>query len=232
MPETRHIGSGKVRELYEVGTDRMLLVATDRISAYDSVLPQPIPDKGKVLTGLSYCWLSHFADVPNHLVSCRRADLVDLEFSRPTRVDDLTGRAMLCRRATPIPIEFVVRGYLAGSGWRDYVATGGTSGHRLARGLQQGDRLPEPVLAPATKATSGHDENISETQAAEIAGADVYKRARDCALDVYSRAALLAGARGVIIADTKFEFGLADGEVILIDEVLTPDSSRFWPSDD
>jgi phosphoribosylaminoimidazole-succinocarboxamide synthase len=221
----RSAGSGKVRELFDVGDGRLLLVATDRISAYDVVLDRPIPDKGKVLTGLSYYWLRHFRDIPNHFLSIKPSEMPD------PGIEDLAGRAMLCRKAVPIPVEFVVRGYLAGSGWREYVATGSTSGHRLPRGLQQSAKLPEPILTPATKAVSGHDENITEEQAAGISGPEAYDRARSYALVIYERASALAAERGVIIADTKFEFGLIDDEVTLIDEVLTPDSSRFWPKD-
>ena len=222
----RHVGSGKVRELFEVGDTELLLVASDRISAYDVVLPQDIPDKGKVLTGLSHYWFQVMADVcPNHLLSVKADDLPDVDMS------DLAGRAMLCRRAEPLPIEFVVRGYLSGSGWKEYKASGTVCGHRLRDGLTESDRLDEPLLTPATKAVTGHDENITEARAAEIAGESHYEEAKSFALEIYRRAADLAQDRGIIIADTKFEFGIADGSVILIDEVLTPDSSRFWPLD-
>jgi phosphoribosylaminoimidazole-succinocarboxamide synthase len=223
--QTKHIGSGKVRELYEIGSDRLLLVASDRISAYDVVLTQDIPDKGKVLTGLSHYWFEIMEDIPNHLISVHANDLPDVG------LDDLPGRAMLCRRAEPIAIEFVVRGYITGSGWKEYKADGTVCGHRLPEGLRESDKLPEPILTPATKATTGHDENITEAQAADIAGKEIYETARDYALRIYKKAAEVALERGIIIADTKFEFGLVDGEVILIDEVLTPDSSRFWPQD-
>ena len=226
MSDVTHVGSGKVRELYEVD-DKLLLVASDRISAYDVVLDQPIPDKGKVLTGLSHYWFEVMDDVcPNHLVSIRAEDLPDVG------VEDLAGRAMLCRKAEPIAIEFVVRGYLSGSGWKEYKASGEVCGHKLPPGLTESDKLPEPILTPATKAVTGHDENITEAQAADVAGRDIYETARSYALAVYVKAAELAAGRGVIIADTKFEFGIYDGEVILIDEVLTPDSSRFWPADE
>ena len=225
--DVTHLGSGKVRELYEVGDSSLLLVASDRISAYDVVLDRPIPDKGKVLTGLSHYWFETLADVcPNHLISIREEDLPDVG------LDDLPGRAMLCKKAEPIPVEFVVRGYLSGSGWREYRESGLVCGHELPSGLVESDQLPEPILTPATKAVSGHDENITEAQAAEVTGPEVYGTARAYALAVYEKAADLASSRGVIIADTKFEFGIADGEVILIDEVLTPDSSRFWPADE
>ena len=225
MGQATHVGSGKVRELFQVDDDHLLLVASDRISAYDVVLPQDIPDKGKVLTGLSQHWFDLTDDIPNHVVSVKASDLPDVGMA------DLPGRAMLCRKADPLPIEFVVRGYLSGSGWKDYKATGMVCGHRLAPGLQESDKLPEPLLTPATKATTGHDENISEVEAAQIAGPKSYETARDYAITIYQRAADAARERGVIIADTKFEFGIVDGEVILIDEVLTPDSSRFWPLD-
>jgi phosphoribosylaminoimidazole-succinocarboxamide synthase len=222
---TKHVGSGKVRELFEVDKDHLLLVATDRISAYDVVLPQVIPNKGMVLTGLTAYWLEYFSDIPNHLVSYRGAALPDVGMG------DLRGRAMLVRKAEPLPVEFVVRGFLSGSGWREYVATSEICGHKLPQGLRESGKLDEPLLTPATKATNGHDENITEDQAAAIVGADIYRAARGHALDIYRRAAELAAERGIIIADTKFEFGRIDGDVVLIDEVLTPDSSRFWPED-
>jgi phosphoribosylaminoimidazole-succinocarboxamide synthase len=221
-----HVGSGKVREIYRVGDEYLLLVTTDRISAYDVVLPRPIPDKGKVLTGLSQHWFTTTSSIcPNHYVSVRLSEMPDVG------APDLAGRAMLCLWAEPIPVEFVVRGYLAGSGWREYQHSGAVCGHRLPEGLVESDRLPEPLLTPATKATTGHDENISEAQAAQVAGRDVYEQARSYALKVYEAAAAVALEKGVIIADTKFEFGLWDDEIVMIDETLTPDSSRFWPAD-
>ena len=222
---TKHVGSGKVRELFDVDDDRLLLVATDRISAYDVVLQQIIPNKGMVLTGLSAYWLDYFSDIPNHLISYQGTDLPDVGMG------DLRGRAMLVRKAQPLSVEFVVRGYLSGSGWREYVATGEVCGHKLPAGLSESDELEEPLVTPATKATSGHDENITEEQAAAIVGSDFYGVARGYALDIYARSAALALTRGIIIADTKFEFGLIESDVVLIDEVLTPDSSRFWPED-
>lgn len=222
---TKHVGSGKVRELFEVDNDHLLLVATDRISAYDVVLPQMIPNKGMVLTGLTAYWLEYFSDIPNHLVGYRGADLPDVGLG------DLRGRAMLVRKAEPLPVEFVVRGFLSGSGWRQYAATGEICGHKLPPGLRESGKLDEPLLTPATKATNGHDENITEDHATAIVGADIYRAARGHALDIYRRAVELAAERGIIIADTKFEFGRIDGDVVLIDEVLTPDSSRFWPED-
>jgi phosphoribosylaminoimidazole-succinocarboxamide synthase len=225
VPQATHIGSGKVRELFEVGTDQLVLVASDRISAYDVVLPQLIPNKGKVLTGLSCHWFRSTTHIcPNHLLSVSTTQI-------PLDLEDLPGRAMLCRRAEAMPVEFVVRGYLSGSGWRDYLATGSTSGHELPVDLRESDKLPQPIVTPATKAVTGHDENISEERAAEVVGADRYEAARTYALALYNFAAKEAASRGIIIADTKFEFGVADGEVILIDEALTPDSSRFWPAD-
>jgi phosphoribosylaminoimidazole-succinocarboxamide synthase len=211
--------------LFEVGDDHLLLVASDRISAYDVVMAEPIPDKGKVLTGLSHHWFRIMSDIPNHMISVSARDLPDVG------IDDLPGRAMLCRRAEPMPIEFVVRGYLSGSGWKEYKASQAVCGHKLPEGLRESDRLPKPILTPATKAVTGHDENITEQQAADVVGAARYETARDYALAIYTKAADLALQRGVIIADTKFEFGIVDGDVILIDEVLTPDSSRFWPED-
>ncbi len=221
-----HVGSGKVREIYRVDEGTLLLVATDRISAYDVVLPQDIPDKGKVLTGLTHHWLTTMSSIcPNHMVSVAAPDLPDVG------IPDLPGRAMLCKAADPLPVEFVVRGYLSGSGWREYKRDGSVCGIPLPQGLTESDRLPQPLLTPSTKATEGHDENITEEQAAEIAGKDRYDVAKEYALALYSTAAENALQRGVIIADTKFEFGVYDDEVILIDEVLTPDSSRFWPQD-
>jgi phosphoribosylaminoimidazole-succinocarboxamide synthase len=219
----RHIGSGKVRDLFELSGDRLLLVASDRISAYDVVLPTEIPDKGVVLTALSAHFLEATAHIcPSHLLSVRAEDIA---------APELEGRAMVCRRADPIPLEFVVRGYLSGSGFKEYRSSGRICGHQLPDGLVESDRLPQPILTPATKATDGHDENITEAEAAAIAGSDIYDEARSYALAVYSEGARLAAEHGVIIADTKFEFGLIEGRVTLIDEVLTPDSSRFWPEE-
>jgi phosphoribosylaminoimidazole-succinocarboxamide synthase len=215
MSET-HVGSGKVRELYALDDDRLLLVASDRISTFDVVLPTEIPDKGRVLTGVSGFWFTLLRSiVPNHMLAIR---------------DD--GRSMECRRLEMLPIECVVRGYLAGSGWKDYLATGSTSGHALPTGLCEADRLPQPIFTPATKAQTGHDENISRAQAAELVGAELFAQVERTALALYEAAATYALARGIIIADTKFELGLdAGGELVLGDEALTPDSSRFWPAD-
>jgi phosphoribosylaminoimidazole-succinocarboxamide synthase len=215
MSET-HVASGKVRELYALDDERLLLVASDRISTFDVVLPSEIPDKGRVLTGLSGFWFTKLrAVVPNHMLAIR---------------DD--GRSMECRRLEMLPIECVVRGYLAGSGWKDYQATGSTSGHALRAGLRESDRLPEPIFTPATKAHTGHDENISRASAAELVGNERLREVERVSLALYSAAAEHALARGIIIADTKFELGLdADGTLVLGDEALTPDSSRFWPAD-
>ncbi len=221
---------GKVRDLYEAG-DRLLMVATDRISAYDCVLGSAIPDKGRVLTQLSAFWFKRTREiVPNHMVSIEPA-----EFPPELRADPdvLRGRSMLVRRTDPLPIECVARGYLAGSGWREYRDTGRVCGVELPEGLRESDRLPRPIFTPATKAESGHDVNISEDEAAERIGRDLTGRLRDLTLALYSHGAAHAEACGIIVADTKFEFGLAPdgGEIILIDEALTPDSSRFWPKD-
>jgi phosphoribosylaminoimidazole-succinocarboxamide synthase len=223
------VGSGKVRELYAVD-DRLLLVATDRISAFDVVLSTPIPDKGKVLTGLTVFWLDLLRDVvPNHLIT---TDPSAFPASLAPHADALRGRAMLCRRADMLPVECVARGYLAGSGWKEYQASGRVCGVPLPQGLRESDKLPEPIFTPATKATDGHDENISFDQAAEIVGGDTAAALRDLTLGLYARAEEHARQRGVILADTKFEFGVVDGALTLCDEVLTPDSSRFWPADD
>src|SRR3982750_175745 len=214
--------SGKVRDLYAVGADRLLLVASDRISAYDVVLPTAIPDKGKVLTGLSVFWFDRTADiVPNHFLS------TDVP-------DEVRGRAMVVRKLEIFPVECVVRGYLSGSGWKEYQAGGEVCGIPLPPGLQEADRLPEPIFPPATKADIGdHDENVDFDRAAEIVGDRVVlEQLRDLSIAVYTRAAEHARSRGIILADTKFEFGRGkNGEIVLGDEVLTPDSSRFWPAD-
>jgi phosphoribosylaminoimidazole-succinocarboxamide synthase len=216
MPDALHVGSGKVRELYALGDDRLLLVATDRLSTYDVVLPTEIPDKGRVLTGLSAYWFTRTKAVaPNHFVALRP-----------------DGRSLECIRLTMLPVEFVVRGFLAGSGWIDYRATGAVCGHRLPTGLDESERLPEPIVTPATKSSEGHDLNISEGEAAAICGQAEYAAARDAALAIYAHAAEHAEACGILLADTKFEFGLdPNGQVTLGDEALTPDSSRFWPLD-
>ena len=218
-------GRGKVRDIYELG-DRLLIVATDRLSAFDVVLPTPIPDKGRVLTQLSVFWFEKLADiVPNHVISAK-----DFPAELAAHAAELAGRAMLVRRTEPVPIECVVRGYISGSGWKDYQKTGGICGIPLPAGLRESDRLPEPIFTPSTKATTGHDENISFEETVSRIGRPLAERLRDVSLALYRRAYEHAAARGIIIADTKFEFGLLCRELIWIDEALTPDSSRFWPA--
>jgi phosphoribosylaminoimidazole-succinocarboxamide synthase len=221
---------GKVRDIYDLG-DKLLLVATDRMSAFDVVMAEPIPDKGRILTKLSAFWFRHLAEVvPNHLLSLNVDD-----FPAPCRPyrDLLAGRTMLVKKTKPLPVECIVRGYLSGSGWAEYRATGAIGGLALPAGLVESDRLPQPIFTPSTKAELGeHDENISfETMAAKI-GADLATRVQEISLTLYLKAQAWAEPRGIILADTKFEFGLADGKLLLIDEVLTPDSSRFWPLED
>ncbi|MFA5786849.1 MAG: phosphoribosylaminoimidazolesuccinocarboxamide synthase [Actinomycetota bacterium] len=225
----RHLGSGKVRELYAIGEDRLLLVASDRLSAFDVVMPTPIPNKGAVLTGLSLFWFDSLAGiVANHLIT---ADAEAYPAELAAHRDWLRKRSMLVRRARVVPIECVARGYLSGSGWKEYRQTGEVCGVRLPGGLRESDKLPEPIFTPSTKAGVGHDENVSEERAAEIVGAEVVARLRDLTLALYSAAAAYAATRGIIIADTKFEFGVVGEDLILVDEALTPDSSRFWPAD-
>src|SRR5438128_2363841 len=216
MPELQHVASGKVREISSIDDEKLLLVASDRISTFDVVLPTEIPDKGRVLTGLSGYWFTLLKPiVPNHMLAIR---------------DD--GRSMECRRLEMLPIECVVRGYLAGSGWKDYSRSGEVCGHALPEGLRESDKLPEPIFTPATKATEGHDENITREQAAELVGEELFQQVEEVSLRLYRTAANHARAAGIIIADTKFEMGLdADGNLMLGDEALTPDSSRFWPGD-
>jgi len=223
-----HIASGKVREIYEIDDDHLLFVATDRISAYDVILNQAIPDKGRVLTGLSLHFFD-LLDAPNHLVS---TDLEQVEALADEERADLEGRSMIVRRADVVPVECVVRGYLYGSSWREYRDGGGPTTEHLPEGLKMADKLPEPIFTPATKAATGHDENITEAQTRELIGNELYEELRQRSLDIYVRAADYAAERGVILADTKFEFGHADDELLLIDEVLTPDSSRYWPADE
>jgi phosphoribosylaminoimidazole-succinocarboxamide synthase len=216
---------GKVRDLYDLG-DKLLIVATDRLSAFDVILPTPIPDKGRVLTQLSLFWFNLLKDViPNHVISAS-------EFPAPFDKfkEELAGRSMVVRKTKPVPVECVVRGYVSGSGWKDYRVTGNVCGIALPAGLRESDRLPEPIFTPATKAESGHDENISFEQAASIIGRELAEKARTVSMELYRRAAAYAEPRGIIVADTKFEFGLLGGELIWIDEALTPDSSRFWPA--
>ena len=216
MPEAVHVGSGKVREIFALDDERLLLVASDRISVFDVVLPTEIPDKGRVLTGLSAFWFARTRHIcPNHLLGLRP-----------------DGRSTEVRRLEMLPIECVVRGYLAGSGWKDYLQTGATSGHVLPEGLRESDRLPEPIFTPATKATEGHDENITRDQAAELVGREVFAEVERLSVALYQFGAEHAAARGIILADTKFELGFDEQrQLVLADEVMTPDSSRFWPVD-
>ena len=226
FPGLRLRGRGKVRDIYELD-DRLLIVATDRLSAFDVVLPTPIPDKGRVLTQLSLFWFEKLADiVPHHLIPT-----TNFTGELAPYAAALEGRAMLVRRTEPVPIECVVRGYLSGSGWKDYRKTGAVCGIPLPAGLRESDRVPEPIFTPSTKATSGHDENISFDETIARVGRPLAEQLRATSLTIYRRAAEYAAARGIIIADTKFEFGLIGGELIWIDEALTPDSSRFWPGD-
>jgi phosphoribosylaminoimidazole-succinocarboxamide synthase len=244
------VRSGKVRDLFEIG-DRLLLVASDRLSAFDVVLPTPIPDKGRVLTGLSRFWFGKMADViPNHLLATDPARLPP-DFTDEAGRRELRGRMMLCRRARVLPVEVIVRGYVAGSGWKDYRRTGAICGIALPPGLRESDRLPEPIFTPSTKAEVGHDENIGFDAMVELVGGELSEMVRDVALRLYRRGASIAEQAGILLADTKFELGtaletgspalgeaeprkhqLADGELMLIDEVLTPDSSRFWDASD
>jgi phosphoribosylaminoimidazole-succinocarboxamide synthase len=217
MPEmATHVGSGKVRELYALDEERLLLVASDRISTFDVVLPTDIPDKGRVLTGLSGFWFARTREIcPNHLLVIRS-----------------DARSLECRRLEMLPIECVVRGYLAGSGWKDYRETGEVCGHRLPAGLRESDRLPEPIFTPATKAETGHDENITRDEAADLVGDARLREVEAVSLELYAFASAYATERGILIADTKFEFGLDEDRLVLADEAFTPDSSRFWPADE
>ena len=225
-----HLRSGKVRDLYEVDGDHLLLVASDRVSTYDVVHPTLVPDKGRVLTGLSAFWFARLGEVvPNHLVS---TSIGDLPAATQAHADELRGRSMLVRKVYIVPFECVVRGYLVGSGWKEYQADGTVCGIPLPAGLVEADRLPEPIFTPATKAEEGeHDENVSFEVVAEAVGTELAERLRDVSLELYAVGAAHAAAQGIILADTKFELGLRDGELVLADEVLTPDSSRYWPAD-
>ena len=234
IPELRFLRSGKARDIYEVDDDRLLIVATDRISAFDCVLPNAIPHKGRALTQLSRFWFDRFSPlVPNHMIA---ADLNEFpaellkSLSNESRAL-LAGRSMLVRRAEVIPFECVVRGYLAGSGWKDYVRTGAICGHRLPEGLIESAELPRPIFTPATKAEEGHDVNVTIDEMRGSLGLDLTGRLEAISLKIYAEAARYAETRGVIVCDTKFEFGLINGQLTLVDEVLTPDSSRFWPRD-
>lgn len=227
--DLRLVHRGKVRDVYEIGDDRLLLVATDRLSAFDCILPTPIERKGEILTALSTFWFGRLAKIVAH-------HLINADFDKmPEEVKhhpELRGRSVLVKRTKVFPVECVVRGYLEGSGWKDYQATGSICGHELPPGLRQCDRLPKPLFTPATKAAEGHDENITEARFAEIIGTETADKLKSLTLSIYKEASEYALGRGIIIADTKFEFGLdADGNILLIDEVLTPDSSRFWSSE-
>jgi phosphoribosylaminoimidazole-succinocarboxamide synthase len=215
MSEATHVASGKVREIYALDDERLLLVASDRISTFDVILPTEIPDKGRVLTGLSGFWFTLLRDiVPNHMLAIRE-----------------DGRSMECRKLEMLPVEVIVRGYITGSGWKDYRSTGAVSGHTLPEGLQESEQLPEPIFTPSTKAEEGHDENITRDRAAELVGEEPMREVERVAIRLYTTAAEYARGQGIVIADTKFEFGLDEqGDLVLGDEALTPDSSRFWPA--
>lgn len=225
----QHVYSGKVRDVYDAGEGLLLLVASDRMSAFDVVMNETIPDKGRVLTAMTAFWLEHLADVaPSALVSVDAADFPET----PADAGDIAGRTMLVRRAEMLPIECIVRGYLSGSAWKEYRQSGTMHGTALPAGLEESARLPEPVFTPSTKAQEGHDENISLSAAVELVGVEMAERARKISLEAYRRGSAWAAERGIIVADTKFELGLVDGELVLCDEVLTPDSSRFWPAEE
>ncbi len=225
-----HLHSGKVRDIYDLGGDRLLMVTSDRISAFDVVMDEPIPDKGRVLTAMTAFWFERFTDVvAGHLLTTEPLDLNEV-FGGPLPAE-MVGRTMICRRAEMLPVECIVRGYITGSAWKEYQDSGTIHGEPVPRGLREADQLPRPLFTPSTKAETGHDVNISFKAAVDLIGVDLARRVRDASLDCYRRGAEWAFERGIIIADTKFEFGLADGELVLADEVLTPDSSRFWPAD-
>jgi len=227
MIDLPHLYSGKVRDLYDAGPDRILLVASDRVSVFDVVLPDPIPDKGRVLTAISSFWFDITADLlPNHVLSVDPADFP--AGARP----DADGRAMLVRRTNPVPMECIARGYLFGSAWSDYESTGSVSGHAMPPGLRQAERLPEPIFTPTTKAENGHDLPLTPLEAADLVGGERYELLRELTLQVYAFGAALAEERGLVLADTKLEFGQVGDELIVIDEMLTPDSSRYWSGDE
>ncbi len=229
----RRIGRGKVRDIYEVDDERLLLVATDRVSAFDVVMREPIPHKGAVLTQISAWWFGQLSDlVDHHMISADADAIIAMVPALDGHRGDIAGRAMLCRRAEVFPIECVIRGYITGSAWKEYSARGTLAGEALPTGLRESDRLEPPIFSPATKAVTGHDENITVTRMAEIVGSDVARELERLTRAVYGRGREVAERRGILIADTKFEFGRdGSGSILLIDEVLTPDSSRFWPAD-
>lgn len=228
IKELKLLSRGKVRDIYEVESDKLLLVTTDRISAYDVIMPNPIEDKGKILNQITLFWMDMFKDiVPNHLIASKVDDYPEVLHKYR---DQLEGRSVLVKKATPLPIECIVRGYITGSGWKDYLATGQVCGHNLPEGLKESEMLEQPLFTPSTKAELGeHDENISVEKAMEMLGSELLEKVQEVTLSIYRRGRDYAREKGIIIADTKFEFGLVDGELIIIDEVLTPDSSRFWP---
>jgi len=232
-PPLTHLRRGKVREVFVVDADRLLLVATDRVSAFDVVMAEPIPYKGAVLTQITAWWLRQFGnEVHNHLLSSDADEIIELVPALAPRRTDIVGRAMLCKRTTVFPIECVVRGYLSGSAWKEYREHGTLAGEPLAAGMRESDRLDPPLFSPATKAESGHDENITIAQMSGVVGRDIARELERLSRLVYERGRAIAAERGIIIADTKFEFGRdAGGRITLIDEVLTPDSSRFWPAE-
>ncbi len=229
LQSLKKIYAGKVRDLYEIDDKRMLMIATDRLSAFDVILAEPIPDKGKILTAISNFWFDKLKDVvPNHLTGDKAEDMVSA-----ADLPQVEGRGVVAKRLTPVPVEAIVRGYLAGSGWKEYKQSGTVCGIQLPAGLQEASKLPEPIFTPSTKAAVGdHDENISFAQMVEKVGQELADKVRDTAILLYKTAAEFAATRGIIIADTKFEFGLdRDGTLVLMDEALSPDSSRFWPAD-
>lgn len=229
FPALKLVNRGKVRDIYDLD-DALLMVTSDRISAFDVIMNEPIPDKGKVLTQISKFWFGQIEDIiPNHIIS---TDVADFPSICQQYAEVLAGRSMLVKKAEPLAVECIVRGYISGSGWKDYKDTGAICGIKLPEGLKESDRLPEPIFTPSTKAELGtHDENISFDKMIEICGKDLAEQAREATIKIYCRARDIADQKGIIIADTKFEFGLYDGKLIIIDECMTPDSSRFWPKD-
>ncbi|WP_027179305.1 phosphoribosylaminoimidazolesuccinocarboxamide synthase [Maridesulfovibrio bastinii] len=228
IKELKLLSRGKVRDIYEIDADKLLIITTDRISAYDVIMPNPIDDKGKILNQITLFWMDKIKDIiPNHTISSKVEEYPEVLHKYK---DQLEGRSVIVRKAKPLPIECIVRGYITGSGWKDYLKTGKVSGHNLPEGLKESEMLAEPLFTPSTKADLGeHDENITVEKAMEMLGDDLLEKVQNTTLSIYKRARDYARERGIIIADTKFEFGLVDGELIIIDEVLTPDSSRFWP---
>jgi phosphoribosylaminoimidazole-succinocarboxamide synthase len=228
LPEIKKLRSGKVREVFDLG-DTLLFVVTDRISAFDVILPDPIPYKGAVLNQISEFWFERFNNIPNHLVT---ADFEKFPKELQPFRNQLAGRSMIVKKTKPLAVECVVRGYLAGSGWKEYQQSRSVCGIELPAGLKQASQLPEPIFTPSTKAEQGHDENIDMKRCVQILGEDIANRVRTLSLEIYSRGREYAAEKGIIVADTKFEFGMLDGDLLLIDECLTPDSSRFWPKDE